>query len=208
MIGLHVGDHGDDRRELEKRAVVLIRLRDEVVPVSQSRVGPEDVDPPSHDDRRIEAGLRQDHPRQRGRGRLAVGPRDRDPLLQAHDLSEHLGAPDDRNPPRAGRGDLGVLLAHGRRDDQEVRVVHVARIVPPSHPGTQLFEAGGVFREGEIAARDLERGGEQEDLGEPAHADPARADEMETTQAQEPHRDASASKSSRASTGTACCRRR
>ena len=50
-------------------------------------------------------GLGQDHSGQRRRRRLSVGAGDRDPLLQAHDLAEHLGPPDHgdaraRGPPR------------------------------------------------------------------------------------------------------------
>ena len=49
---------------------------------------------------------------------------------------------------------------------------------------------------GEVAARDLEGRRQQQDLGDAAHADAARAHEVEAPQPQKPHRVASASKSS------------
>ena len=57
---------------------------------------------------------------------LPCVPATRDALLQAHDLAEHLGPPDHGDAPRAGGGDLGVRLRHGRGDDEQVGVLRRA----------------------------------------------------------------------------------
>ena len=192
MVRLDVGDDRDDRRQLQEGPVVLVGFGDEVVALAQPRVGPEDVDLAADDDRRVEAGLGQDHARQRRRRRLAVGAGDGDSLLQAHDLAEHLGPADDRDAPRPGGGDLGVRLGHGRGDDEQVRVFDVRRVVPDRDLRPEGLEPLRVLGAREVAARDLERRGLQEDLGDAAHADAPGPDEVEAPQPQEPHRAASA----------------
>ncbi len=92
--------------EREERAVVLVRLDHEPFARAEARVRgvvPEDA---ADDQRRIEAGLRRE--------RVAIiaevvvfpwVPATPTAALEAGDLAEHLGAPDDGNaqPPRAPR---------------------------------------------------------------------------------------------------------
>ena len=113
VIRLDVGDDGDDRRQREKRAVVFVGLGHEIVALAQARVGAQDVDLAADDDGGVESGLRKDHPRQRRRGRLAVGAGDGHALLQAHDLAEHLRPADHGDSPGGGGRDLGVGLRDG-----------------------------------------------------------------------------------------------
>src|SRR6266536_80596 len=194
MVRLDVRDDGDVGRQLEEGAVVLVRLRDEEVAPAQARVRAEDADPTADDDRRIEAGLGQNHSGQRSRRRLSVGPGDRDPLLQAHDLAEHLGSPDHRDPALAGGGDLGIRFVHRGRNDDQVYLGEVPGIVAEEDLRPERREPGGVLASLPVAAGDLERGREKKDLRQAAHADSARSDEMNPTKLQESHLVPSASK--------------
>ena len=69
----------------------------------------------------------------------------------------------------------------------------VLGVVPDRDLRAQLFEARGDVRPREIAAGDLERGGQQQDLRDAAHPDAPRAHEVDAPQPQKPHRVASAS---------------
>src|SRR5204862_6555475 len=150
---------------------------------------------PADHDPRIETRFGQHHSGPRGRRALPTGPGDRDPLLQTHDLAQHLRAPDDGDPALAGGGDLDVRFVHRGRNDDEVHLGQVARIVSEENLRPERRQPVGVLASFPVAPGDLERRREEEDLRQAAHADSAGSDEVDPAKLQESHRVPSASKS-------------
>ena len=109
VLGVDVGDHRDARRQAHEGAVGLVGLDHHPVAFAVAGVGAVGVDDAAVDHGRIELGGIEQRRDQRGGGGLAVGAGDRDRPLQAHQLAEHLGAPDDRHAGAARRLDLGIV---------------------------------------------------------------------------------------------------
>ena len=91
MIFFDVRDDGEHGSQLEERPVVLVGFRNEPFALAQASVGAEVVRAAADEYRRIEARGHEDRADHRGRRGFSVRPGDRDALLQAHDLAEHLG---------------------------------------------------------------------------------------------------------------------
>ena len=120
MLGIDVGDDGDDGRQAQEGAVRFVGLDHHPVAAAQPGVGAVGVDDAAVDDRGIEpAGIEHggDH---RGRRRLAVGAADRDRPFQAHQLAQHLGAAHHRQQARAGGQHLGIVLLDRARHDHDL----------------------------------------------------------------------------------------
>ena len=91
--------------------------------------------------------------------------------------------------PRARAAATSVArLRDGRGDDEQVGVFDVLRVVPGRDLRPEPLQPGRVLRARQVAARDLEGRGLQEDLGDTAHPHPARPHEVEAAQPEEPHR--------------------
>ena len=135
VLRLDVGDHGEHRGEGEERAVELVGLAHQVLGVAETGVGAEEVHPPAHHHGGVEPGPGEHEAGQRGRRGLAVRAGDGDRPLQARDLAEHLGPPDDRNAAAARRLDLGVRAGHRRGDHQDLHARQVVGCVTERPPG-------------------------------------------------------------------------
>ena len=112
VVGVDVGDHGDGRRELQERAVRLVGLGHQELPLAQLGVGPQGVELAADDDGRVDAAVGQDRGHHGGGGGLAVGAGDGDAVLHAHQFGQHLGPRDDRDHPRLRLEDLRVVVLH------------------------------------------------------------------------------------------------
>ena len=164
MIPVHVGDDVDDRQQAEEGAVGLVRLRDEILALPEPGVCAVGIDPPPDDHGGIELGGVEDGGGQGSGGSLAVRPGNGNAGAQAHELGEHLGAGDDRNPLPARGDHLGVVFAHRARLDEHVDVAHVlggmadmdvrAEPAQPPHDGTvRHIRAVHLIAEVEAALR-------------------------------------------------------
>ena len=108
VFGVDVGDDGDRRDQMEKRAIRFVGLRDEQVARTGGSARAERVQLSADDDRGIEPRPSQNGRDQRGGGRLAMRPGNRDAILQPHQLAEHLGARNDRHARSSSLGELGI----------------------------------------------------------------------------------------------------
>ena len=92
MLGIDVGDDGDRPVEAEEAAVALVGLDHPPVAFAEPGVGAVAVDDPAVDHGRVEPAAVEQRGDHGGGRRLAVRAGDRDRLLHAHQLGEHLGA--------------------------------------------------------------------------------------------------------------------
>ena len=129
MLGIDVGHDRDVGGQLQERAVALVGLDHHPVAAAEPRIGAVGVDDAAVDDGRVEPGGVEQGRHQRGRRRLAVGAGDRDALLEAHELGEHLGAANDRNAARARRDEFGIVAPDRGRDDDDGGAAEIGRIV-------------------------------------------------------------------------------
>src|SRR5213593_1884307 len=178
VLGVDRRDDRDRRRQLQERAVGLVGFGDEELALAQPRVRAETRHPAADDDRRVEAALGQHGADHRGGRGLAVGARDRDAVLETHQLGEHLRAGDRRDLLPARGLDLDVVARDRRRVDDHVRALDVGGLVTDEHLRAQLGEpldgiAPLLVRAGHPVAE------VQEDLGDTGHADAADPDEVD-----------------------------
>ena len=118
---------------------------------------------------------RRDHRRRR---RLAVGAGDRDGLLHPHQLGEHFGALDDRQPALDRRFDLGIAARDRGRADDHRRIAEIVGAVADLHRDAGLAQAFDDIAFGNVGALHL-IAELVHHLGDPGHADAADADEVD-----------------------------
>ena len=112
VFAIDVGDDGENWRELEKRAVTLVGLGDEILRFTETGVRSHGVDAAADDYGRIELAACQ-YGRDHGSGcGLAMHSGDGDAVLQAHQFGQHFGALDDGNVEGVRLGDFWI----GRRN--------------------------------------------------------------------------------------------
>ena len=192
VLGVDVGDHRRARRQAHEGAVGLVGLDHHPVAFAVAGVGAVGVDDAAVDHGRIELRGIQQRRDQRGRGGLAVGAGDRDRPLQAHQLAEHLGAPDHRHAGAARRLDLGVVALDRRGHDDHAALAEIGRAMADRHGDAEPAQALDVGVLGDVGA--LHAMAEVvEHLGDPAHADAADPDEVDAAriERQGPHARAS-----------------
>ncbi len=98
--------------------------------------------------------------------------------IEAHELGQHLGAPDDRQALGARGLEFRIVALHRRRDDDLACADEVHAVMADEDAnalGAQTPHIGGILL---VAALNAVAFGEQ-DLGDGAHADAANADDME-----------------------------
>ena len=177
MIGVDVGHDGDHRRQVQKRRIRFIGLGNEKIAGAEARTRPCGQQPAADDERRIETAFREHRCDQARRRRLAVRARDRDPLLQAHQLGQHQRARHDGNRALARHYHFGVVRRHRGRDDDRVGAFDIARVVANGDGDAERLEPARRCIRGKIGsgnAKALRR----ENLRDSAHACAADADKM------------------------------
>ena len=103
--------------------------------------------------------------------------RDRDAVLQPHELGQHLGPLDDRDLARPRLDDFRILLVDGGAGDHHSRSHHVGGGVALKNRRAQRGQPVGNRRAAQVGAGDGIAEGQQ-DLGDAAHADAANPNEM------------------------------
>ena len=144
MVELGVREHGDPRRELQQRAVGLVGLDHEPLPLPPAGVGSGRADLAADQVARVHpAPAQRVHDHARGR-RLAVGAADRDRRLQPGQLAEQLGAVQLALAALAGDRALGVL-GRDRAGDHDLGALgHVGGVVArrPARPRARAAARG------------------------------------------------------------------
>ena len=177
-IGGRLGREDPTVREDLARVLAEQPLRDEELALPETGVGAEPVHAAAHHHGGIEAARAQHRGHHRGGGGLAVGARDRDAVLQPHQLGEHLGPRDDRDAALTCGRYFHVVARHRGGVDDHVRPLHVGGGVALVDLGPQPLEplhrlaAPGVGAGDPVAER-------EQDLGDAAHADAADAHEVD-----------------------------
>jgi hypothetical protein len=186
VLGVDVGHHGDGGGEAQERAVALVGLGDQKVAGAESRVRPERRHLAADDHGGVEARRAQHGGDERSGGRLAMRARDGDAIFDAHQLGQHFRAPDDRRSQRARLEHLGIFRGDGTGEDDHVGAAHVGRAVPEVDADAHLRQAMGDLVGAKVRTGNVEFERVQ-DLGEPAHADAADADEVNVANASPKH---------------------
>ena len=107
-----------------------------------------------------------------------MGAADRDRPLEAHQLTQHFGAPNHRHETRPCGLDLRVAFLDRRRHDDDLGVFDVFGGVTHGHRDAEVAQAPDVGVLGGVAALHLVIEIVQ-NLGDAAHADAADADEVD-----------------------------
>ena len=127
--------------------------------------------------RRIQATSSEHGSNHGGSGRFAVHTRDGNPVLETHEFGEHLGPRNDRNMQPNGLEDFRIGRTNGGTYDNHIRPRDVLLTVPLKYSRAEPFQPVGDQGSLQVGTGDLVTKVEQ-DLGDPAHADPADTDEV------------------------------
>ncbi len=106
-------------------------------------------------------------------------PGDGHELAPRHRFAERFGTANHRQAEVARPAELGMILRHGRRDDDGPRRAHVRGIVTDQNVHAQSLEVAHARRIG-VAPRDP-HSAPHEELGERAHPRAGDADEVNGT---------------------------
>ena len=177
VIGVDIGDHCQDRLQHQKRRVRFIGFGDQKLTLAQSRVGIRGDQPAADDERRIEPALRQYAGDKTGGRRLAVRPGHRDPLLEPHQFRQHQCAWHHRNAFFPRSADLGIIVSHGGRHDDDIRASDIVGSVTHRDAGTQCGQAARHGRRRNVRSADLITLGHQH-FRNAAHAGATDADKV------------------------------
>ena len=177
MLGVDIGDDGDVGGQLQEGAVAFIRLHHHPLALAKAGIGAIGVDDAAIDDRGIKAAL-VEQGRHHGGGRgLAMGARDGDTLLEAHEFGEHFGAAHHRQAPLARAHQFRIVAADGGGDHDHGGLAEIGGVVPDEDRGALVAQALHIGAVAGVRALHLVTEIEQ-DLRDAGHADAADADEM------------------------------
>ena len=178
VIGVDVGDDRNHRREIQKRGIGLVGLDHNEVARSKTRIGPGGIQTAANDESRVHAPLGQNRGHQTGRRRLAVRPGNGDPLLEPHQLGEHLRTRHDRHLARARRPNFRVVFLDRRRHHHSIGILHILGNVSGSDPHAKPRQPTRRRIVSQVRAAHAEAQVVQH-LGDPTHARPTNSDEVD-----------------------------
>ncbi len=179
MFAVDVGDHRQNRRQLEEGAVAFIGLDYEQIALAHARVAAaHGGGSAANDHGGVESGVIENGGGHRGGGGFSMAAGHGDAELQTHQLSQQLAARDyrDAQPPRFN--DFGIGSVDRGADHQHARAVDVGGAVALMDGGAERGEAFGDGAEPQVRPADL-IAEIQQHLGNSAHADPADAREVQ-----------------------------
>jgi hypothetical protein len=190
VVGLHVGDHREVRREQQERPVALVGLGDEIqagaVLSAKTGLAEHAADHVAG----IGAALAEHGGEHRGRGGLAVGPGHRDHPPARHHRGERGRPVNHPHPAPRGFGQLRVVRADRAGHHERVagaELTQVARGVPDVDRGTGRPKLVKDRRGPGVAAGHADAAG-QHDPRDARHARPADAGEVHPPQCGGGHR--------------------
>ena len=177
----------DRRRQLQERAVALVRLDDHVVAAPEPGVAAERAQPAADHRGRIQPGPLEHQRHHRRRRRLAVRAGDGDAVAQPHQLGEHLRARDhrDRRAPRLDH--LRVVRRARPTTTTTTSAAPTCAASCPTATRTPSVRSRSVTSDA-FAIRAAHLVSQiREQLGDAAHADAADADEVNAARPSEHH---------------------
>jgi len=177
VVGVDIGDDRDDGREQEEGRIRLIGFGHQKFARTQTCVRSGSVQFAANHKGRIKAGRFQNAGGQARRRGLAVRAGNRDALLEAHQLGQHLRARHHRNLAGARRDHFRVVFFHCTGNHHHIGASNMFSGMPLRHACAGRSQALGRRIAAQIRAAHLETEIEQ-DLGNAAHADTANAYEM------------------------------
>ena len=177
MVGVDIGDDGDHRLQVEETGVALVCLGHQIMTRAQTGMTAAGVQPSADHIGGIQTALGQQRSHERGRRRLPMGARHGDAETETHQFRQHLRAGNHRDARLAGRSDLRVVVADGRRRHHHLGTGDLSRIVPPVDPGAEFRQPPGHGIAAQIRSADLVPQ-IQHHLGNAAHPRAAATDEM------------------------------
>ena len=143
VVIVNVGNNSNKRLQMCERCVALVSFGDEIAARTQARVGSGALQASTDDESWIFAALGEDAGNQAGRRRLAVCARNRDGIAEAHELAEHLGPGDHRNPLVQSGVDLRVASGDCARDDHNIGTGNIFRRMTDRNPGADPAQGVG-----------------------------------------------------------------
>ena len=154
------------------------------MPAAECGIGPGAVQAPADDEGRVKPAFGEQTRNQAGHRRLAVRTCDRDTEAEAHELSQHLGARDDRNAYLLRGAYFRVVIGDGGRTHQHIAVSHCGSIVADGDAHTEAAQAPDRrvlrhVRAGNLVAQVVQH------FSDAAHAGAADADQANAADA--PH---------------------
>ena len=162
MIRFDVGEHDGFARQLDERAVALVRLDHEPFAVAPDRAAADLVHVAADDERRVQVRLVEHQGEHRGGRRLSVRAGDGDSSARGRDGREHVGSPQHRHLSFARGDHFAIPFGYRGRDRHEVEIgAQVVRTVTDEDLdafGAQALETGGLL---EIASGDAMAHGRQ-----------------------------------------------
>ena len=177
----------DDRHRLQKqeRSIALVRLRDEVSPRAEPGVAAFALQQPTDHIGGIQPGVLENRRDQAGRGRLAVGAGNRDTVPITHEFAKHRRPRHHGHAPLTRQGDLGIVLADGGGDHDDVGAARPVAVMADVDRNT-LFRK--TFRIGRAHVIRTRNGITlvHEDFRDTAHAGTADADKVNALDAPHP----------------------
>ena len=179
MVGFDVGDHHDVGAVLDQRSVALVRLGHEKRAAAVVGIGARLAQVAAHGEGRIEPGVLQRHDEHGRGGRLTRGAGHHQRRLSGHQLGQHLGAQDHRDPALACLDQFRIGLRNGRvgghhRGRTSRKQVQRGRVVPDPDRRTTGPQRDHAARLLGIGARHQPTTID-EDAGDAAHARAADA---------------------------------
>ena len=177
MLAIEIGHDGENRRQLEKRAIALVGLGHQELARAKLRIRTQCIDAAADNHRRIETACSQHRGHHRCRRRLAMHSGNGDAVFEAHQLGQHLGALNDLNLALARLQDFRIRSRHRRAGHNHRCVNYILRIVAFVDCRAKLGESIGHRTAAQIGTGDLDTEAQQ-NLGDAAHADAAYPDEV------------------------------
>ena len=178
MVGIDIRHHRHHRQQVQERRIRLIGLDDDVLAGTQPGIDARAVQSAANHKGRVQPALCQHAGDQTGRGRLAVGSGNRNALLHAHQLSQHLRAWHDGYRHLPGLHDFRVVGVHGTGCHHCFSSGHIAGSVADEGLDAQ----GGQPLQGSAVAEVRARHGVahiRQHFGNAGHACATDADKMD-----------------------------
>ncbi len=182
VIGVDVGDHGDQRLQVQEARIAFIGFGDQVAAGAKLGIGACGVQTTTDDERRVQATGGEHRSDQAGGGGFAVGTGDGDAVAIAHQFSQHFCTRYHRDAAFQCSGDFRVGRVHGTRHHQHVGSGSVFGTVADENLCAERFQALGDRRSLQVGTGHF-IAQVQQHFGNPAHAHTADTDEVDTADA-------------------------
>ena len=179
MVGLDVGHDDDIRVEIEKRAVGLVSLGDEILARAVLAVGVVALDDTPDQEARVEAHAIEHRGAHGGRRGLAMRAGDGDGRVAVTERGEHLraGPHGDAQLPCANEFGIRIGNRGGHDDDVRLDLVDRGGLMPDMHLDAGSRELADIARGLEVGAGDGIAAFMKHE-GDAAHAGTADTDEV------------------------------